>query len=814
MSPCRPSSLPRLLSALVMTAVLVGCDCGGSPPAANVPVRNVGVLLGVRIGQTSEAGDQATFPVSLTASPTANVTVRFASSDATEGKVANPELTFTPDNWNAPQTLVVTGLDDDAADGLQAYEVTYTVSSEDAAYARLESSKVSLQNKDNDTAGITVSAVNGATTEAGAQATFTVVLDSEPEADVVVQLDSDNAAEGTVSPTRLTFTPANWRAPQTVTVTGVDDDAADGSQVYAILFGPTSSTDAAYAALSPGNVSVSNTDDETAGITVSAISGPTSEAGGQATFSVVLNSRPFEDVTVHLDSSDATEGVVDVTQLRFTPENWKAPQTVSVTGVDDDRADGNQPYAIVFGATVSGDTAYSALVPGDIALTNTDDDSAGITVSAISGPTTEAGGQATFTVALHSEPTSDVTVSFDSNDTTEGTVGTKRLTFTPADWKTPQTVTVTGVNDDVADGNQPYVIVFDAVSSADAAYAAIALVNVGNTNTDDDSAGITVSAVSGPTTETGGQASFTVVLTSEPISDVTVNFDSNDTTEGTVSPKGLTFTPANWKAPRTVTVTGVDDDVADGAQSYAIVFGATTSTDGAYAALRPGNVGLTNTDNDSAGFAVSAASGDTTELGAQATFTVALTSRPTADVTVSFDSGDTTEGTVGVKSLTFTPANWKTAQTVTVTGVADGVADGPVNYAIVFGATTSADAVYANLKPASVTLVNRDVVLQGSYALSDGPYYKTNPPTYTCLEACALRFGGAATDYQCSISSSAITRTAYLSGWGDRSSCTTPRAETYKLNSFYDCGSIGCAYSAYVLDNCLSGERNYCFKVN
>ena len=88
-----------------------------------------------------------------------------------------------------------------------------------------------------------------------------------------------------------------------------------------------------------------------------------------------------------------------------------------------------------------------------------------------------------------------------------------------------------------------------------------------------------------------------------------------------------------------------------------------------------------------------------------------------------------------------------------------------------------------------------------------------NPPTYTCLEACALRFGGAATDYQCSISSGAITRTAYLSGWGDRSSCATPRAETYKLNTFYNCGSIGCAYSAYVLDNCQAGERNYCFRV-
>ena len=49
-------------------------------------------------------------------------------------------------------------------------------------------------------------------------------------------------------------------------------------------------------------------------------------------------------------------------------------------------------------------------------------------------------------------------------------------------------------------------------------------------------------------------------------------------------------------------------------------------------------------------------------------------------------SSDTTEGTVGPASLTFTTANWNMAQTVTVTGVDDAVVDGDVAYTIVTAA--------------------------------------------------------------------------------------------------------------------------------
>jgi hypothetical protein len=69
------------------------------------------------------------------------------------------------------------------------------------------------------------------------------------------------------------------------------------------------------------------------------------------------------------------------------------------------------------------------------------------------------------------------------------------------------------------------------------------------------------------------------VLTSQPSSDVTVPISSNDTTEGTVSPTSLLFTPTNWSTAQTVTVTGVDDLVDDGDVAYVAAIGPATSLD-------------------------------------------------------------------------------------------------------------------------------------------------------------------------------------------------------------------------------------------
>jgi hypothetical protein len=121
-------------------------------------------------------------------------------------------------------------------------------------------------------------------------------------------------------------------------------------------------------------------------------------------------------------------------------------------------------------------------------------------------------------------------------------------------------------------------------------------------------------------------------------------------------------------------------------------------------------VSVSNTDNEPpAGFIVSPTSGlTTTEAGGTATFTVALTGPPTANVTIGLTSSNPTEGTVSPASLTFTPANGTTPQTVTVTGADDGVVDGNVAYSIVTAPAASSAGSYNSLNPPDVSVTNVD----------------------------------------------------------------------------------------------------------
>jgi hypothetical protein len=447
-------------------------------------------------------------------------------------------------------------------------------------------------------------------------------------------------------------------------------------------------------------------------ITVNPVSGLfTNENGSTAQFTVVLNSQPTSDVTIALNSSDTTEGTISTSAITFTPANWNVAQTVTVTGADDDFADGSVPFTIVTAAAVSADAGYNGLNAVDVSATNNDNETAGITVSQTSGLVTdENGSTAQFTVVLNSQPTSDVTIALNSSDTTEGTISTSAITFTPANWNIAQTVTVTGADDDFADGSVPFTIVTAAAVSADTGYNGLNAADVSATNNDNETAGITVNPVSGLfTNENGSTAQFTVVLNSQPTSDVTIALNSSDTTEGTISTSAITFTPANWNVAQTVTVTGADDDFADGSVPFTIVTAAAVSADAGYNGLNAADVSATNNDNETAGITVSQTSGLVTdENGSTAQFTVVLNSQPTSDVTIALNSSDTTEGTISTSSITFTPANWNIAQTVTVEGINDPDVDGDIAYTIVTAATVSADSNYNGLDVADISLVNND----------------------------------------------------------------------------------------------------------
>ena len=231
------------------------------------------------------------------------------------------------------------------------------------------------QNVQAKTVGIVLTPITELTTsEYGATAQLSVVLNAAPTANVTIAISSNNTNEGTVSTSLLTFTTQNWNVAQSVTVTGVDDLLEDGAVGYSIVLAPADSTDTLYNGLDATDLLFTNIDNETAGFAIIPPNGLiTNENGGQATFSVQLNRQPTADVTIYFSSSNTVAGTLSVSSLTFTSENWNTAQTVTITGGNDYLC-GNTTYTINFTSVVSADPDYNGLTAPSITVTNIDND--------------------------------------------------------------------------------------------------------------------------------------------------------------------------------------------------------------------------------------------------------------------------------------------------------------------------------------------------------------------------------------------------------------------------------------------------------
>ena len=109
--------------------------------------------------------------------------------------------------------------------------------------------------------------------------------------------------------------------------------------------------------------------------------------------------------------------------------------------------------------------------------------------------------------------------------TVSGTTLTNNvLTFTDQNWGTAQTVTVKAAEDGDADQDADVTLVHAIGSTADSDYAALADQSVTVSITENDEVGVTINPTSLTVTEgdaTGN--SYTVVLTSQPAGDVTID---------------------------------------------------------------------------------------------------------------------------------------------------------------------------------------------------------------------------------------------------------------------------------------------------
>jgi probable HAF family extracellular repeat protein len=207
---------------------------------------------------------------------------------------------------------------------------------------------------------------------------------------------------------------------------------------------------------------------------------------------------------------------------------------------------------------------------------------AGIRVRPTPGlTTTEAGGTVQFEVKLNTQPTADVTIPIASSDTTEGVVSTSSLTFTPDNWNTYQTVTVTGVDDPVYDGNIPYKVTTGPAVSADPAYNSLSGADLSLANLDNDPPTVlTINSVTVTEGNSGTVAAVFTVTRSGP-NNMTTTVDYSTSTNiigvAALATAGSDFTPvsgtltfAPGETTHTITVWVIGDTALEPDETFGV----------------------------------------------------------------------------------------------------------------------------------------------------------------------------------------------------------------------------------------------------
>jgi hypothetical protein len=523
-----------------------------------------------------------------TANGTATAGVDYTSKSGT--------INFASGQLSATVTVQVHG------DMIDEADETFFLNLSNPINVSLRRTQAVMRILDDDDAGVIVTPSGGGTSvaEGGATDTYSIRLETQPVADVTVNLTS--GTQLTTSVPTLTFTTANWFQAQSITVAAIDDLVFEGTHSAAVTHSATSA-DPAYNGIAVADLPVTVTDNDLAAVVIMETGGNTtvSEAGAVDSYSLVLLSKPTANVMVQLATGPDLEATPTV--LTFTPADWNIPQPVAVTAVDDDDDEGIHIGTITHSVT-SADGKYHQIAVNNVNATILDNDTRPAVLVSQSGGATavvEGGLDDVISIKLATSPTANVTITVTTGNQLNASPPT--LTFTPADWNTAQPMTVSAIDDAVDEGTHLAYVTLTP-SSGDANYDNLPAIDVPVTVTDNDLADVLIVESAGGTavTEGGTGDSYTMRLRSQPMADVTVTLLFSNQLE--VTPASLTFTAADWNVPKVIDVAAANDTVDQGTRVVTIAH-QVASQDKNYDGLPVVDVNVIVTDNDTRPIAVS-----------------------------------------------------------------------------------------------------------------------------------------------------------------------------------------------------------------
>jgi hypothetical protein len=188
----------------------------------------------------SESGHTDSYTIRLRQQPTADVFISLVTPEnqVTARRAGNPTqsvLQFTPTNWNVPQTVIVTAVDDATPQSFHRGFVRHVSTSSAPNYNGIGMPRIVVNIVDNDFPAVMILRPDGKTevTEGGATDTYQLVLTYPPTQNVTIQLQhfagQVTAVKSTNGSDSIVFTPANWNTPQSVRVTAINDLLVEGT---------------------------------------------------------------------------------------------------------------------------------------------------------------------------------------------------------------------------------------------------------------------------------------------------------------------------------------------------------------------------------------------------------------------------------------------------------------------------------------------------------------------------------------------------------------------------------------------------------
>ena len=548
------------------------------------------------VGGSEDVGSLE-FTVDLSPASLQTVTVGYATADGTASagtdytEQSGGRLTF------APGTTVRTIAVAIAADDVDEEEETFSVTLSDPEHATLKTDGTVATGTitDDDTRGVTVKPTELTIAE-GESEPYTVELTTEPTGDVTVSVQVPAGTDVSVDKPTLTFTSTTWTTAQTVTVSA-DDDADALTDGKVTLTHTVSGGDYGANGVTADPVAVTIVETDTPTLGLSDVR--ESEAVGEMVFSVTLSRASSNAVLVEYATADGTaQADSDYTEaagtLTFAAETTQG-QEIRVPILDDTIDEAEEES---FTVTLSGAT-NAALAGGGTTLSVTgtiaDNDDPAVTVAYAQGSytATEGGTAATVKVRLSGDPERTVIVPL----THKPDAGTGAADYagvpgsvTFASGETEQTYVLTATDDAVDEDDETVSLGLGTlparVTPGVESTASVTLI-------DDDERGVKVSETDLDIAE-GGEATYTVVLKSQPTDEVTVTPQRNSGDADVTVSEALTFTTSNWETAKTVTVRAAQDDDAD--DDEATIGNAVSGGD--YGSVTAGEVSVTVNDDE------------------------------------------------------------------------------------------------------------------------------------------------------------------------------------------------------------------------